>query len=72
MKSWHDSIEKAKKHTLYRCERLCETHNPDYINKHGKFNKSETELRIKKEAENRFKANTPSNSITPIRMNKQK
>ncbi len=72
MKSWNQSIVKAQAHKLYRCERLAKTNNPDYISKNGAFNKNEVALKIKKEQEKRHKQFTPSNSITPIRMNRQK
>ncbi len=77
---WHLQIEKSIKHKAIRCRSLAMSKNPDYLNKfanevkqcdHGKCS-PDCIRRLKEESEKRYKLYTPSNSITPIRMNRQK
>ncbi len=77
MKSWSEQISKSQKHQLYRCGRLAETHNTDYIRKHAnearelsKGHSTETQKRLKDEQDKRFKDITPTTSLIPKRMNR--
>ncbi len=62
MKNWKLSIEKARKHQLYRCQMLANQHNSDYMNKHAneckefaKGSTKECEKRLLEEQEKRLK-----------------
>ncbi len=77
MESWANSIKKAKQHKLQRCKFLAGSHNPDYMARHANECKelasgkdTETNKRINDEQEKRFSAQKPTNSITPIRLNR--
>lgn len=77
MHSWKHSIEQADKKALYRAERLAATHNPVFMEKHGeeckslaKKDQTLTIKRIRKDTQQRIQNHTPSNSVTPIRLNR--
>ncbi len=79
MKSWKEQWEKTVQKKLYRCERLGLTKNPDYLNHHAneareiaKGHNAETKKRILEELEKRKKDVIPTNSLKPVRMNRQK
>ncbi len=75
--TWQKQIEKAIKHKCYRCERQSAMHNVDYLNKHAnearefaKGRKTECMTRLLDEQKKRFKDNTPTSSVTPVRKNR--
>ncbi len=75
--TWKKQIEKALKHQCYRCERKSASHNVDYLNAHAneargfaKGNKTECMKRLQEAQEKRFKDNTPTSTLIPVRKNR--